>query len=155
MSEQSNTVLLIEDNPDDVWAFRRAFREIGWPSPLHVVEGGAQALEYLEGKGKYHNRHEFPLPTLVLVDLKMPGMDGFEVLKWIRAQPELSNLRVVVLTTSDEIRDVNRAYTLGANSFLTKPLNLPEFRNMLDAFITHWIKHSRAPHPARKQETSR
>lgn len=146
-------MLLVEDNPDDVWAFRRAFTQIGWPSPLHVVQSGAQALQYLEGKGRYRNRTEFPVPTLVLLDLKMPGIDGFEVLKWIRAQPTLATLRVVVLTTSDEIRDVNRAYELGANSFLTKPLNLPEFRIMLDAFITHWMKHSRAPDPGTREES--
>ena len=81
-----------------------------------------EAVDYLSGLGKYSNRAEYPLPSLILLDIKMPGLDGLEVLRWVRSQPGLKTIRVVMLTTSSDIRDVNTAYQLGANSFLTKPV---------------------------------
>src|SRR2546430_816526 len=111
-------ILLVEDREDDVILVRRAFGKANVLNPMHVVRDGAEAIAYLKGEGKYSNRAEYPLPELLLLDLKMPGTDGFEVLKWMRQQPGLQNLRVVVLTSSDQMRDVNTAYQLGANSFL-------------------------------------
>src|SRR5438034_11513986 len=114
-------ILLAEDNENHVLLIRRAFEQAGLVNPLYVVSNGEEAISYLKGEGKYANRDEYPLPCLMLLDLKMPKKDGFEVLEWLRGQPGFSSLRVVVLTTSEELRDVNRAYRLGANSFLTKP----------------------------------
>src|SRR5438270_424523 len=82
------------------------------------VRDGAEAMDYLRGEGSYANRDEYPLPALILLDLKMPKVDGFEVLTLLRAHPTLRSLPVLVLTSSDQLRDVNRAYELGANSFL-------------------------------------
>jgi CheY-like chemotaxis protein len=110
-------------NADDAWLIRRAFERAGVGSPLRVVTSGLDAIAYLSGDQPYWDRAKCPLPALVLLDIKMPMTDGFEVLKWIRRQPELARLCVIMLTSSDEIRDVNLAYTLGANSFLVKPLD--------------------------------
>src|SRR2546423_4602150 len=126
MSEQS-VILLVEDREDDVLLVRRALARGFLDNPMHVVRSGEEAISYLQGEGKYSNRAEYPLPDLVLLDLKMPGMDGFGVLEWIRAQEGLRGMRVVVLTSSEQMRDVNRAYQLGANSFLVKPTDFDDY----------------------------
>jgi CheY-like chemotaxis protein len=115
-------ILLVEDNQDDVLLFRRQLELGGLRNPLHVVRRGPQAIAYLIGSGVYHDRTQYPFPSLVLLDINMPGSDGFAVLKWIRRQPVLARLRVVVLSASDDMRDVNLAHQLGADSFLVKPL---------------------------------
>jgi CheY-like chemotaxis protein len=138
-------ILLAEDNEDHVILTKRAFKMAGLLNPLFIVENGEQAIAYLKGEGKFANRSEYPLPTLLLLDLKMPGKNGFEVLQWLRGQPTLSALRVVVLTTSDEIHDVNRAYQLGANSFLTKPVDFRDFVQLSSAVKGYWLWMSRAP----------
>jgi len=101
---------------------KRAFDRAGLRNPIQTVSSGLECLGYLKGDPPYGDRHAFPLPTLVLLDIKLPAMDGFEVLQWIRAQPAFAKLCVVMLTSSDEVRMVNQAYQLGANSFLVKPL---------------------------------
>src|SRR5579864_3774700 len=131
--------LLVEDDEDQVNLVRRAFRKANIVNPLQVVRSGQEAMVYLEGAGPYSNRDEFPLPKLVLLDLKMPGIDGFDVLRWIRRQPGLSSLRVVVLTASNETRDVNLAYELGANSFLVKPVDFGDFVQLTQALQGYWI----------------
>src|ERR1043166_4419196 len=117
--KSGGVILLVEDREEDVILLRRAFTKANFLNPIQVVSDGDEAIAYLQGAGKYADRSEYPLPKLVLLDLKMPRKDGFEVLQWIRQQPGLSAIRVVVLTASDTVRDVNRAYQLGANSFLT------------------------------------
>ena len=104
--------------------------------------GMAMAARFL---GKQFNRAEFPLPALLVLDLKMPRMDGFEVLRWIREQPELKVLRVLVLTASADMRDVNLAYELGANSFLVKPLNFESFIQICKFVTNYWLHTDRAP----------
>lgn len=136
-------ILLAEDSENDVLMFLRAFKQSGYESPLQVVSNGEEALAYLKGEGKFANREEYPLPTLLLLDLKMPRKDGFEVLQWIRKQDSLSSLVVVVLTTSERVQDINRAYSMGANSFLTKPLDIQEFRHMLSSLYTYWLVFNR------------
>lgn len=123
-------ILLAEDEEDYVLLIQRAFAQAKIPNPLHVVWNGQEAISYLKGEGKYANREEYPLPDLFLLDLKMPRVSGFEVLQWIRSQPGLAPLRVLVLTSSDQIRDVNEAYKLGANSFLVKPMDFQDFAQL-------------------------
>src|SRR5437660_5264305 len=130
LAPDQSVILLVEDREDDVVLIRRAFDKAKVINPIQVVSNGEEAIWYLKGEGKYANRAEYPLPDLVLLDLKMPRVDGFEVLRWIRQQPGLSSVRVVVLTSSDQMRDVNEAYQLGANSFLVKPLEFERFVNM-------------------------
>ena len=148
MSEQA-LFLLVEDNPDHVVLLRRAFKKAKLMNPLYAITSGEEAIDYLMGKGKYANRAEFPLPSLVLLDLKMPGLDGFDVLQWIRSQPGISSLRVVVLSTSDEARDIDRAYKLGANSFLVKPNDFDRFVEISMALGGYWVWTDKAPDSTR------
>lgn len=136
-------VLIAEDNPSDLLLFRRAFVQLGYMGPIQYVYDGEQAIAYLAGEGKFENRFEFPLPDFLLLDLKMPRKNGFEVLEWISTQPTLAELRTVVLTTSDDIREISRAYQLGAASFLTKPVNFTEFKDTLQALFNYWLSLNR------------
>jgi len=142
--------LLVEDSADDVLLIRRAFSKASIVNPLQVVRSGEEAILYLSGEGPYANREEFPLPSLLLLDLKMSAKDGFEVLEWIRHQPGLQNLRVVVLTSSDSIFDIDRAYQLGANSFLVKPVQFDQLVEIMQALRGYWIWNDRAPSTTRE-----
>jgi CheY-like chemotaxis protein len=141
--------MLVEDREDDILLMRKAFQMASLANPLQIVRDGAEAIAYLSGEAKYANRAEYPLPVLVLLDLKMPGVDGFEVLKWIRQQEGIRGLPVVVLTSSSEIRDVNRAYALGANSFFVKELDFQHAVDLSQLLRRYWV------HKALKPETSR
>ncbi len=138
-------ILLAEDDEDYVLLIKTAFSQANVPNPLHVVWNGEEAISYLKGNGKYSNRDEYPLPDLMLLDLKMPRVNGFEVLQWLRTQPGLSSLRVLVLTSSDEIRDVNEAYRLGANSFLVKPMDFEDTASLSRLINDFWLKACRTP----------
>lgn len=154
MSDQA-LVLLVEDNEDDVSLVRRAFSKGKVVNPLQVVRSGEEALEYLVGTGRYANRLEYPLPELILLDLKLPGIDGFQVLRWIRQQPGLKALRVVVLTSSNELRDATLAYQTGANSFLVKPVDFEEFVNITNAIQGYWLWTSKSPEVSRPQKSNK
>ena len=146
MSKKDHPVILIaDDSENDVLMLRRAFTQAGVVVPMQAVSDGEEAIAYLKGEDRFANREEFPLPDLFLLDLKMPRKNGFDVLEWIRTQPSLAQMRVVVLTTSEEIRDVNRAYMLGAASFLTKPLDFTEFKDTIQAMYNYWISVNKAP----------
>ena len=143
-------ILLVDDWEDDVFLMRRAMQKGNVPNPIFSVSRGEEAVAYLKGEGKYANREEYPLPGLILLDLKMPGMDGFEVLKWIRQQPGLSSMRVIVLTSSNRIRDVNEAYHLGANSFLVKPTDFEQFAATCKLITEYWLERDQEPESARE-----
>jgi len=147
-------ILLAEDEEDYVLLIRHAFSQAKIPNPLHVVWNGQEAIAYLKGEGKYSNREEYPLPDLLLLDLKMPRVNGFEVLQWIRAQPGLAPLRVLVLTSSEQLRDVNEAYRLGANSFLVKPLDFEDFTQLSRLISDFWLKASRVPETHRPPKSA-
>lgn len=144
MSDQA-LFLLVEDNDDHVVLIRRAFAKSKVLNPLQVVRSGEEALAYLEGTGRFSNRNEFPLPAVVLLDLKLTGLDGFDVLRWVRQQPGLRAMRIVVLTSSSEIRDVNLAYQLGANSFLVKPVDFEDFVRVTQALQGYWLWTDKEP----------
>lgn len=147
-------VLIAEDDEDYVLLVRQAFSQAQIPNPVFAVSDGQQAMSYLKGEGKFANREEFPLPDLLLLDLKLPRFSGFEVLAWLRGQPGFSGLRVVVLTSSDRIKEVNDAYRLGANSFLVKPFDfghLVYFTNLIQEF---WLKRCKAPESSRSPNDS-
>ena len=131
-------ILLAEDDENDVLMFRRAFRQLGITAPVQLVSNGDEAIAYLRGIGRFSDRAEFPLPDIFLLDLKMPRKDGFEVLQWLGGQRHLSSIRIVVLTTSHDTYDINRAYSLGAASFLVKPIDFQDFRNAMNAVYTYW-----------------
>lgn len=144
MGEQA-VILLVEDDYNDCTLLQRAFVGAKVVNPLVVVRSGEEALDYLSGLGRYANRAEFPLPDLILLDIKMHGMDGLEVLGWIRNQPGLRTIRVVMLTSSNDMKDVNLAYQLGANSFLTKPVDFEKFFEVARALSGYWLRLDKAP----------
>ncbi len=143
-------ILLAEDDANDVLLIQRAFQKAGLREHLKVVRDGQEAIEYLNGESAYGNREKYPLPFLLLLDLKMPGTDGFEVLRWVRSEPDMKRLLVVVLTSSNLQADVDRAYELGANSYLVKPVEFDEMVNMIQRFDAYWSEINRTPtmHPA-------
>ena len=146
-------ILLVEDREDDIFLVKKAF-EKGWiDNPMQVVRDGVEAIHYLAGEGPYSNRAEYPLPDLILLDLKLPKVDGFDVVRWIRRQPGFSTIPVVVLTSSDAIRDVNRAYALGANSFLVKPLDFENFIELAKMLKAYWLKTSKRPEASRPRKS--
>lgn len=121
MSMQSNMILLAEDDPNDVFFMKRALDKAGVNLPVHVARNGQEAIDYLSGSGNFSDRAGFTLPQLLLLDLKMPFVNGFEVLEWVRSQPVLKELPVIVLTSSSEDRDRQRAAELGAKAYFVKP----------------------------------
>src|SRR5687768_11902885 len=131
-------IILVDDSADDVQLFLRTCKQLDIQNPILTFDGGEAALAYLRNTDN-------PLPGIIVLDLKMPGRDGFYVLEQLKAHPLLDQLVVVVLTTSWDRNDIVRAYGLGANSFLTKPFDLEDFRQMVSAFHDHWIVRAQIP----------
>jgi len=148
MSDQG-VILLAEDREDDIFLIHRAFEKSGIHNPLYVVRNGEDTIRYLEGIGRFANRAEYPLPDLLLLDLKMPGTDGFEVLRWVKQQPGLSSLRIIVLTASTHLQDVNLAYQLGANSFMVKPFDFENTLELAKLITDYWLRKSKTPEISR------
>jgi len=146
-------ILIVEDREDDILLIRKAFARASLTNPIQIARDGEEAIAYLTGEGKYANRAEYPLPILVLLDLKLPGVDGFEVLSWIRQQSGIRGLPVIVLTSSTEIRDVNRAYTLGANSFFVKELDFQDSVALGKLLQNYWLKKTLTPQTTRPART--
>jgi len=121
MTTESCTLLLVEDNPDDIFLMERALKKTGLRLRLHIVTDGRQAVDYLSGVQEYSDRIRYPLPAMVFLDLKLPYLNGFEVLEWIRKHPVLSGLDVSILTSSPEERDQQTAQRLRARAYLVKP----------------------------------
>ena len=136
----TETILLVEDNEDDVFGLRRGIKKAGVTNPLRVVTDGQQAIDYLAAAEDATKAAEFPLPFLVLLDLKLPYRDGFEVLEWIRSQANLAQVVVVMLTGSDERRDHQRAYALGARSYLVKPASAEDIKRLLGSLHSQWVR---------------
>jgi CheY-like chemotaxis protein len=145
MSLTPQLVLLVEDTRDDVLLIQRAFRKAGLNVRMNVVNDGEAAVDYLAGNGAYADREQHPLPMLVLLDLKLPRRSGFDVLAWIRQQPLLKRLPVVILTSSEQMQDVNRAYDLGANSYLVKPVEFDSLQEMVKTLDLYWLLWSQKP----------
>ena len=138
--KSAGAILLVEDNEDDVFLMNHALTTAGVTNPVFVVESGQQAVDYLSGVEMYQDRSRFPMPAIVFLDLKLPLMSGHEVLAWIRGQRQLESLLVVVLTSSNEPSDVRRSYSLGANSYLMKPLNARQLLDLAKAFNWSWME---------------
>jgi CheY-like chemotaxis protein len=136
----SKTILLVEDDEDDAFIFRRALKESRIANPLSIAVNGKQAVDYLAGNGEYSDRERFPLPFIIFLDLKLPYLGGFDVLRWIRRQPELEPVVVVVLTSSDEERDHTTAYELGARSYIVKPPDREQLLNLFRSLESYWAR---------------
>ena len=142
------TILLVEDDSDDVLQLGLALKEAGILNPLAVVSDGLEALDYLKGEGNYSDRSKCPFPSLILLDLHMPRMNGFEVLKWLRQEPTLRHLPVVVLTASAMLTEVKTAYELGANSCLIKSTNPIQLNQAIKDMAIFWLQTCLLPDAA-------
>lgn len=145
MQEEALEVLLVEDNPDHVELIRRALIDRGAPVTLSVARHGEEALDFLFRRGEYSDPARSPRPRLILLDLRLPRVDGLDVLARIKATVELRGIPAVVLTTSDAEPDVARAYELHANSYLVKPGDFARFESLLDAVESYWLEKNRQP----------
>ncbi|MEO5959515.1 MAG: response regulator [Opitutaceae bacterium] len=140
MTTTDGAILLVEDNEDDVFLTQRALVTAGVGNPVFVVRDGLEAIAYLGGQAAFADRTAYPLPVMVFLDWKLPLKSGHEVLKWIREQSALESLVVVVLTSSDEPSDLRRAYSLGASSYLVKPLTLGQLTSLAEALGWRGLK---------------
>lgn len=138
MSNQTQ-ILLVDDNPMDIVLTRDAFREAKLQNNINVANSGDEALDYLFGRGKYADREQFPMPSLVLLDLKMPGTDGFEVLRQIKSTEKLKRIPVIILTSSREEGDRALSYDYGANSYLLKPISFIGFVVVVKKIDDYWF----------------
>jgi CheY-like chemotaxis protein len=140
----SGTVLLVEDESTDAFLMQRCLRKAGVVNPIRVVRNGREAMHYLQGSGRFADRNKFPVPCLVLLDLKLPFVMGIDVLKWIRQQPEIAPI-VLILTSSAAEADTSAAYRLGANGYLVKPSRADTLVDMAKAIKDFWLTHNTPP----------
>jgi len=132
-------ILLVEDNQMDIELTLDAFRENKLGNRIDVVTSGQDALDYLFGKGKYENRVDFPLPGIIMLDLKMPGIDGHEVLKEVKGAPVLKRIPIIILTSSKEEGDLHMSYDNGANSYLIKPISFKSLLIVIKKIGEYWL----------------
>ncbi|MDB6122098.1 MAG: response regulator [Pedosphaera sp.] len=140
------TLLLVEDSEDDIFLMKRAFDRANFPCSVQIVDDGDKAIDYLSGSGIYADRFTYPLPALLLLDIKLPRRNGLEILQWIRSQPSLKGLPVVMLTNSNEPEDIDHAYALGANSYLVKPINYEQLEQTLPRLMEYWLTANVSPY---------
>ncbi len=142
---KSKIILLVEDNPSDIGLTKRALAKSRIMNEMVVAEDGQEALDYLFGTGQFEGRNVDELPALVLLDLKLPRVDGLEVLRQVRADPRTSRLPVVILTTSREEQDVSQSYDLGANSYIRKPVDFTQFMEAIRQVGLYWLMMNEPP----------
>lgn len=139
-------VLLVEDDPSDARLIQRAFSKLDAALAMIRLTNGDDVVSYLSGENPYDNRTTYPLPCIVLLDIKLPRRSGFEVLQWLRRQPTaLNRLPVVMLTSSRHSVDINRAYDLGANSYLSKPETASQLEQLATRFQSYWLGINESP----------
>jgi CheY-like chemotaxis protein len=134
-----STVLYVEDEEDDIFFMRMAFKRVGMKEELQSVSDGKRAIAYLAGEGTYSDRAQFPLPVAILLDLNLPLRSGFEVLQWIRQQPELQHITVVIFSSSGRLEDRQKARELGANEYVLKPATGLHFSDVVREFQQRWL----------------
>jgi CheY-like chemotaxis protein len=147
----NHSILHVEDREEDVFLLSYAFKRADIKNPVHVAADGQRAIDYLAGAGKFGDRQQFPMPGLVLLDLQLPYKMGLEVLEWIRQQPELKSIIIIVLSSSIHEGDIRRAYELGANAFLVKPSNADTLADICQALKHFWLTHNQPPVETRVQ----
>jgi len=135
----TGTILLVDDDENDVLVMTMALKKVGMPCPVRVAKDGRDAQDYLSGAGKFADRSEYPLPRLMLVDLKLPRVTGLEVLRWLRERPEFDSTIVLVLSSSPMPDDIDRAYHLRANAYLVKPSGFENLQLMAQAIKDFWF----------------
>jgi CheY-like chemotaxis protein len=145
MNNNEKTILLVEDNPSDVELTKRALQKEHILNEIIVAEDGQEALDYLFGTGKYSGRDISKMPTLILLDLKLPRVEGLEVLKRIRADEHTRRLLVVILTSSREEQDLIKGYNLGVNSYICKPVDFNQFVEAVKYLGLYWLVINEMP----------
>lgn len=145
MSQDNKVILLVEDNPDDVALTLRAFKRSHLMNPITVVRDGVEALDFLFARNAYEERASHPLPTMVILDLKLPKLDGLGVLRAVRAEERTRFLPVVILTSSQEEQDLISGYTLGCNSYVRKPVDFAEFIEAAKVLGLYWLMLNQVP----------
>lgn len=138
-------LLLVEDEPTSVFFFERMVEKLEILNPLQIAKDGREALNYLEGVGEFSDRQKYPLPGLVLLDLKLPRVTGLEVLAQLRRRPETRAIVVLILSSSASEHDITQAYALGANGYLVKPLHLERLQDIVRAIKDFWLTHNHLP----------
>lgn len=132
-------ILLVEDDLNDIFLVKRAFKIARIHSPLHVVTDGQEAISYLRGEGKYGDRQQYPLPRLIVMDIKMPRKSGFEVLDWVKRDSRvLRRIPVVIVSLSEDPADINRAYEAGANAYMVKPVEFQGVEHLFESITHYW-----------------
>jgi CheY-like chemotaxis protein len=139
------TILVVEDDPADAYFLEKAFERILANCAVHRVCDGEEAKAYLQGVGKYADRKAFPLPSVILLDLRMPRMNGFEFIQWLRSEPELRIIPTVIYSSSENPSDIRKAYEMGANSFLHKRLSMNAVQETMRSFARYWLEDCGRP----------
>lgn len=150
LKDELTPILLVEDDPDDIEITKRAFKENKIKNPLVVVRDGEELLELLKRTGRYENSSQAPCPGLILLDLNIPRVDGREVLKKIKQNPELRSIPTVVLTTSKFEEDIFQSYDSGANTFITKSLHFRDYSKMIGIVTEYWLEVAEVPNGSHK-----
>lgn len=145
MNVSNQPILLVEDDENDVMLLQRAFRRAAIVNPLQVVRHGDDAVAYLEGTGEFADRQLHPLPVLMLLDLKLPRRTGLEVLQWVKERAGVKKIPIIVLTSSKNDEDVNRAYELGANSYVVKPVSFETLLELVKSLELYWLVLNERP----------
>ena len=140
-------ILLVEDDEDYALILQSAMKAIGWRNPIRIVHNGKEAVQYLNGEGKYSDREAWPFPSVMFVDVKMPLANGFEVLRWMRNHPECSVVPTMMLSTSDDEKDVRLASELGASAYVMKPADTDDLKGMLQAAYDFWVRCAKPTAP--------
>jgi CheY-like chemotaxis protein len=141
----NRSILYVEDRDEDVILLKYAFKRADIQNPVEIASDGQKAIDYLAGSGRYADRSQFPLPCMVLLDLQLPYIMGLEVLEWIRQQPALKALIVIILSSSTHHGDIRRAYELGTNAFLVKPSGVDTLADICRALKHFWLVHNQPP----------
>ena len=142
---KTDTILLVEDSEDDIFFFLHTAKKSRITNPVQVVKDGQEAIDYLKGDGRFSDRTQYPLPSLILLDLNLPLRQGLSILRWIREQPAFELIIVLVLTSSSSEKDIHEAYQLGANSYLLKPSDPPRLGDLLNLINDYWLSANQLP----------
>jgi CheY-like chemotaxis protein len=149
--DTKRVILIVEDSEDDVTMLKEAIRRAKVPNPIQVVADGVEAIDYLEGNGRYEDRLSYPFPGTLFLDLKLPRLNGFDVLEWLKEHEECKVIPVMILTASAMEKDVTKAYQMGANSYMVKPGRLDDLRDLVDLAFRFWTMCEIPPLPRKCQ----
>jgi len=140
-----STILIADDDPNDQFFIQRELAKLGTCITVKFVNDGEEAVGYLEKAAGLSDRANYPVPTVIFVDLKMPRLNGFELLAWLKAHPQLKQIPTVVVSSSDTQSDIDQSYSLGANAYLVKPANVEDFRKLFRTTGEFFLEHAKTP----------